>query len=125
MYIPADSLGPLLERLGVMVPSDGLYVSCDVGCSKHSGKLFAHVLKAEGITGAELVHTGDNAHADIRMAQLHGIQTVHFTPAHLTQREQIIAGKRIPAKRRLLGKPLSAAVGWQCAMWHLTTKITR
>lgn len=106
MYIPADSLGPLLERLGVMVPSDGLYVSCDVGCSKHSGKLFAHVLKAEGITGAELVHTGDNAHADIRMAQLHGIQTVHFTPAHLTQREQIIAGKRIPRK---------AAASWQAA----------
>ncbi len=106
MYIPADSLGPLLERLGVMVPSDGLYVSCDVGCSKHSGKLFAHVLKAEGITGAELVHTGDNAHADIRMAQLHGIQTVHFTPAHLTQREQIIAGKRIPRK---------TAASWQAA----------
>ncbi len=106
MYIPARRLGPLLQRLGVMEPGDGLYVSCDLGCAKHSGRLFGHVLKAEGIAAADLVHTGDNAHADIGMAQAHGIQTVHFTPAHLTEREAMIAGKRIPR---------APAASWQAA----------
>lgn len=120
MYIPADRLGPLLQRLGVMAPGDGLYVSCDVGCSKHSGELFGHVLKAEGITGTALVHTGDNAHADIHMAKLHGIQTVHFTPTHLTEREAIIAGKRTP---REIGASWQAACSRRCrlAMRHTST----
>ena len=106
MYIPARLLGPLLQRLGVMEAGDGLYVSCDLGCAKHSGRLFGHVLQAEGIAAADLVHTGDNAHADIGMAQAHGIQTVHFTPAHLTEREAMIAGKRIPR---------APAASWQAA----------
>lgn len=106
MYIPARWLGPLLERLGVMEPSDGLYVSCDVGSAKYSGRLFEHVLKAEGITGADLVHTGDNAYADISMAQAQGIQAEHFTHAHLTEREVLIAGSRIPR---------DPAASWQAA----------
>lgn len=106
MYIPARLLGPLLQRLGVMAPGDGLYVSCDLGCAKHSGRLFQHVLKAEGIAAADLVHTGDNPHADIGMAQAHGIQTVHFTPAHLTKHEAAIAGSRIPR---------DPAASWQAA----------
>lgn len=106
MYIPTDKLRPLLQRLGVIEPSDGLYVSCDTGCSKHSGRLFEHILKAEGITGAELVHMGDNAHADIYMAKLHDIQTVHFTSAHLTEREALIAGSCIPR---------NPAASWQAA----------
>lgn len=106
MYIPARWLGPLLARLGVMEPGDGLYVSCDIGASKHSGRLFAHVLKEEGITSTNLIHTGDNAHADIHMAQMHGIQAVHYTPAHLTEREAIIAGKHIPR---------APAASWQAA----------
>lgn len=96
MYIPASMLRPMLERMGVMEEGDRLYVSCDIGVSKHNGKLFQHVLQAEGLRGEQLQHTGDNAHADIRMAEKLGILTRHFTAAHLTEHETRIAGSRLP-----------------------------
>lgn len=96
MYVPACWLAPILQRLGVMQDGDKLYVSCDVGVSKHSGGLFRHVLKAERLIPAQWLHTGDNIHADIHMAQRLGIQVRHFTDAHLMPREELIAGSRIP-----------------------------
>lgn len=106
MYIPALMLRPMLERMGVMQKEDRLYVSCDVGVSKHSGKLFQKVLQAERLRSDQLHHTGDNAHADIRMAENLGIRVQHFTAAHLTRYEVQIAGSRFPR---------SPTASWQAA----------
>lgn len=106
MYIPARLLGPILIEKGVMKEEDGLYVSCDIGTSKHTGKLFAHVLQVEKAASSQVIHTGDNYHADIRMAQEHGIQARHFTSAHLNWHELQIAKTEIP---RPLGKSWLAA----------------
>ena len=116
MYIPARLLGPLLGRKGVMQECDALYVSCDAGTSKHSGGLFQYVLQAEGLTGPDVLHTGDNAHADIAMAQALGMRTCHFSAAQLTEREAIIGGLRIPR---------SPAASWQAAFSRRCRLATR
>ncbi|WP_028604259.1 hypothetical protein [Ottowia thiooxydans] len=96
MYIPALLLEPILKRKNVMQEGDRLYVSSDSGVTKHSGKLFAQVLGQEALSGADLLHAGDNHHADIRSAAAHGILTRYFSAAHLTAHEARLAGAALP-----------------------------
>lgn len=106
MYISERLLTPILHKLGVMQNGDVLYVSCDSGRTKHSGELFEYVLRSENLKNDEIIHTGDNFHADIRMAERHGIRTRHFMNARLSRYEQAIAGSRLP---RPTGKSFLAA----------------
>lgn len=56
-----------------------LYVSSDVGLKKHSGRLFEHVLNDLGdVDKDRMCHLGDNAHGDIKMAQVHGVPAYHL-----------------------------------------------
>jgi len=96
MYLPADLLGPLLQRLGVMREGDGLYVSCDARLTKHSGNLYRHVLQREGLRPEQLIHTGDNPWADVRKAREAGVTARHFSHGPLTSHETAIAGHRLP-----------------------------
>lgn len=99
MYLPADLLEPILRKHAVMQDGDRLYVSCDAGVSKHSGRLFDHVLQAEGIAASDLVHTGDNEWADIRRAAEKGIRSRHVKNAWLTAAESRVAGGTEPRAR--------------------------
>lgn len=92
MYLPGRLLAGILIEKGVMKSDDALYVSCDIGLTKHRGSLYQHVLKTEGLSGPDLVHTGDNAHSDISMAAAHRIHTRHYTRAHLNAREIALSG---------------------------------
>jgi predicted HAD superfamily hydrolase len=103
MYIPARLLGPMLSKHGLLQEGDALYVSCDVGASKHSGKLFEHVLRSEDVAAEQVTHTGDNLHADIHMSQRIGIKATHFTSAQLSQRELEISK---------IGMPTSPSKSW-------------
>lgn len=62
-----------------------IYTSCETGRSKWKGDLFSHVLQEEKIHPGEILHIGDNPHADIQVATNHGIQTIHYyrTTPHL------------------------------------------
>lgn len=95
MYIPGRLLARILIEKGVMRAADALYVSCDSGLTKHRGTLYRHVLKNEGLSGPDLVHTGDNAHSDISMAAANRIQTRHYTKAHLNAREIALSGQGV------------------------------
>lgn len=96
MYIPAHLLGPILRKNGVMQTGDGLYVSCDYGVTKRSGSLFRKALQLEKLPASSILHTGDNVEADIRMAEKLGINAKHFSSAHLSKKEILVAGSRLP-----------------------------
>lgn len=76
MYLPPEVLTAVLKKNEITGYSK-LYVSCDVGVKKHSGKLFDHVLDELQISSDQMLHVGDNEHGDIKMAQARGINTVH------------------------------------------------
>lgn len=99
MYIPSSLLTPILKERGVMKEQDTLYVSCDAGVTKHHGQLFYHVLKEEGLEGSQLIHTGDNIRADVKMATNANITTTHFSDGMLTSHEANMAGYRLPRRR--------------------------
>lgn len=99
MYLPSSVLAPILIDCGVMEKGDALYVSCDVGVSKHDGQLFHHVLKVEGLEATQLIHSGDNLHADVRMASRANIKACHIRDGMLTAQEDRMAGRRLPRHR--------------------------
>lgn len=94
MYLPSDFIQKQLLRHGIAKPEDPVYVSGDIGLSKHTGSLFKYVLKKHNLQPERLVHTGNNPRADIKAAQQLGIHTVHYTGATLTNRERIIASQK-------------------------------
>lgn len=106
MYLSSAVLRPILIECGVMKEEDALYVSCDLGLTKHHGQLFHYVLEAEKLEASQLVHTGDNLRADVQMAANAGIVVNHFREGMLTPRETLMAGTRIP---RPAGKSFLAA----------------
>ena len=99
MYLPSSLLAPILAKHGVMKDGDRLYVSCDAGATKHHGQLFHHVLDAEGLEASQLVHSGDNLHADVAMAAKASIKANHWRAGMLTPRESVMAGRRLSGRR--------------------------
>lgn len=88
MYLPTYFIRQCLIDHNIADNDDHIYVSSDIGLTKHSGNLYKRVLEIENIKPDQLYHCGDNFHSDIRMAQKHGIQTEYFMSSHLTNYEQ-------------------------------------
>jgi predicted HAD superfamily hydrolase len=74
MYLPSAFIQGVLERLGLFLPGDRLYVSGELGKSKGSGNLFRHVLDELDIKPGQLVHCGDNPVTDCRVPRALGIR---------------------------------------------------
>ncbi len=73
-YLPGDFI---LERLQAYFPIDSsnLYVSSEVGLTKHSGNLFSHISEKESIKYDQWRHYGDNPHSDVRIPRRLGIES--------------------------------------------------
>lgn len=84
MYLPTEIIASILRQNGYEGYT-GLFVSGDVGKTKSSGHLFAHVQKALGIVqGKRVVHIGDNLRSDIKCARSAGWRAYPlYNPKHL------------------------------------------
>lgn len=77
MYLPAEILGELLERLGITGYTE-LMVSCDYQTSKPE-KLFERL--KEKAAGMRYLHIGDSKEADYDSPKRHGIDAFLIMPA--------------------------------------------
>lgn len=77
MYLPRQHIEQLLLAAGYKPPFN-LLVSGDIKKSKHEGTLFPHACTELGIAQEELVHFGDNLHADFLVPRSLGIQSHHY-----------------------------------------------
>ena len=82
MYLPSRFLGDVLVAKGYDV-CEGVFVSSEVGVTKGSGKLFAHVLRALDVPAARVVHVGDHVHADVARPKSLGLGAIHLPQAML------------------------------------------
>lgn len=73
MYLPDSVLYSQLVTLGVINEGESLYVSCDSGLTKRSGKLFDYVRENEHLNDFKWIHYGDDYHNDILMPKKKGI----------------------------------------------------
>lgn len=80
---------------------DHMFVSNEAGCAKWDGRLFLKACSHFDIHPNELLHVGDNVHADVQVARRFDVQAVHYhkaTPreADTFTRERLLTA---PARR--------------------------
>ena len=89
MYLPVSFLEERLKQHEFWQDGDRIYVSCQWRKSKGQGDLFLQVLADLRLKPQDLIHTGNNNHADIEQPRSLGIQSVYFGDANPNRYEQI------------------------------------
>ncbi len=83
MYLPSEFIGQLLEKNEIPLP-ERVFVSCEVGYGKASGKLYDSVLDTLKIEKSEIVHIGDNIITDVKVPRKKGIKAFpYYRPVDL------------------------------------------
>ncbi|GAP95137.1 HAD family hydrolase [Leptolyngbya sp. NIES-2104] len=90
MYLPKAFLVEQLKRYRLWQEHDRLYVSGEVRKSKSTGELFQVVLSDLKLHPEQLIHTGNNYHADVQAAKAMKVATVFKPDANLNRFEQIL-----------------------------------
>ncbi|MGP9531162.1 HAD family hydrolase [Psychrobacter sp. AOP7-A1-18] len=67
MYLNSEQIKSLLERASIPIPED-IFVSCEIGVKKKTGKLFEHVCNSLGLFPKDILHIGDNVLGDYKSA---------------------------------------------------------
>lgn len=81
MYLPRGFIVDQLRRVGYAVDKGALFLSAELGASKHVGGLFDVVLRELGCEPHDILHVGDNLHSDVVRAGERGLRTVHWNAA--------------------------------------------
>lgn len=76
MYLPRSFLEELLAKHGFDKPR--VFVSSETRRTKHSGSMYADVLKHAGTEAGRVLHIGDNPASDIHPPTACGLQTYHW-----------------------------------------------
>jgi len=77
-YYTETDIRKILDSVIGPHPIAHIYASCDIGLTKHSGALFAEVIRRENVSPNKIVHIGDDSRADIMQAQANGLDVVHL-----------------------------------------------
>ncbi len=79
MYLPRNAIEDILYKNGY-AGYDGLYISSSENASKGTGKLYEkliHFFEKEGVLPKDMLHIGDNIHADIVSARRKGMDALY------------------------------------------------
>lgn len=77
MYLPKQTIESMLCKNGYDIKE--IYISGEIGLTKHSGDLYSKILEELNINASEMVHIGDNYYADYEKALEKGINA-QFLP---------------------------------------------
>lgn len=77
-YMSSRFLSDLLDHHGVRNHFVRGYVSSDTYETKRSGRMFDRILADAQVEAGQLLHIGDNGHADVAVPSKMGIATVHY-----------------------------------------------
>ncbi len=113
MYLPPLFIEKLLAKCGYARPYD-LLVSWELRKSKHEGSMFGEVLKQYSVQPHEVVHFGDNEHADVEMANSAGVKPELFNYL----RNRIEPRLRMPPK-----KPINDGHVWSLIIGSIRRQI--
>lgn len=75
--LPGDWVATLLRDAGYGADCE-VITSADARRSKHTGRLFAHVLERLGCVPGAVVHLGDNPQSDVARPRAQGISAIHL-----------------------------------------------
>ena len=104
MYLTSDVLSDILKRKGYVGYSE-VYVSCEWGERKDSGKLYDLVLEREGVNPFELVHIGDNFCSDYKIPLEKGILAVFYPSVYSLVLQDHSPWKQLFSKKNISENP--------------------
>jgi len=96
IYLPQETVKLILSRCGYDA-SFKLFVSSELGATKHYGHLYEYVLSQTSHSADRIVHIGDNAHSDGDKARAAGFQTLLVPKARWSNLEpsgEVLAGSK-------------------------------
>ena len=132
MYVGSGFIAEVFDRLHIAAAARRIYVSSEARATKSSGQLFRMVLAQEGVVAGQVLHVGDDLHADVHGAQAQGVRARHFPHSTLTHHERNVAGGRrsrtvarsrlaaLGRKWRLHGDPASGVVATRDSVAYAT-----
>jgi len=74
MYLDSVVLNKILTQVDPIFNDIPIYVSCEYGCTKTTGKLYLNVKENENVKFSEWIHYGDNQFSDVCVPQAMGIR---------------------------------------------------
>jgi FMN phosphatase YigB (HAD superfamily) len=93
-YLDAATITRMLDQSGFPAASSRLFVSCEHGKTKWTGRLFGEVLAALEVPPHCLQHRGDNPMSDVRVPRRLGIDATPFRAGSENHYEAAFAGLR-------------------------------
>lgn len=109
--LPEQALWTLIEAHHGRGLVDAVYASSDLQATKRDGSLFTLVARREGLAPERILHLGDDAHADLRMARQGALKAVHLPQPAARRRMRRAnaavaeAGRHLRAARRTARAP--------------------
>jgi len=91
MYLSEAQIRSLLEKCNYDLEGVKIYVSSELGLSKHRGGMFKFIREKYRTT---ICHLGDNFYADIVQAEKNSIFSSHFIETHIHEAEKNFIQKR-------------------------------
>lgn len=80
VYLPGNFIYKILNKCGYD-KVEKIFVSSDLRASKGSGSLYSIVIQNLKVKPSQILHIGDNNHADYKKAQVYGINAFHLPKA--------------------------------------------
>lgn len=74
MYLPLYEIQSILEREGLFVRGDRLYISGEIGKTKDSGHLYDYIQAELKLNKKKWVHKGNNIYSDVKVPKRKGIR---------------------------------------------------
>ncbi|MFC3273074.1 CDP-glycerol glycerophosphotransferase family protein [Agromyces mediolanus] len=90
MYLPREVIQRMLASADPLLAGLPLYLSSEFGVEKATKQLYVRAFVDVGYEFGRWVHTGDNAHTDVRMASQLGISTVALETPRLDEFERAL-----------------------------------
>lgn len=81
MYFPKETIMGFIRRFSNIINNNNVdvWVSAEHKANKWDGQIFNIVSSYYNIQPENIIHTGDNIHADVEMPKKHGWQTIYST----------------------------------------------
>lgn len=100
-YLPERHFSEILKALELEEIFSRFYVSSSRGMGKGSGRMYPHIAEELQCSLDQMMMIGDNLHADIAMARLHGMQTLHVQRKQSVEKELQSSGNTGRSEMRI------------------------
>ena len=90
MYLPSSFLQSQLDRLGLRESGERLFVSCETGFTKSSGRQFQHMIRELNVRPNRVQHIGDNLGSDYILPKKMGCKANRCTEALPNKLERLL-----------------------------------